>query len=56
MNKECHRCQFNGKHSECCLSCVMPEQYDYRYAHYIKDGFEPQCKKQEPTPEMTTID
>lgn len=37
---QCHKCPFNGQHHDECLKCEYQEQYDFRYNHYILDGYD----------------
>lgn len=39
--KECHKCPYNGKNDNHCLSCCGDETYDYKYQHYILDTYDP---------------
>ena len=50
---ECTKCKYNGKQCEACLSCDLQEQYNYRYSHYIIDGYDPKQESTEGSQKVT---
>ena len=37
----CHKCPYNGKKDNHCLSCTLDETYSYKYQNYLIEGYEP---------------
>ena len=50
---ECTKCKYNGKQCEACLSCDCTEQYNYRYSHYLIDGYDPKQESTEGSQKVT---